>query len=749
MHTAAQISFPIELMTLARLLIPYRMTLAPWNAPMIRFPLICGFIVCFLVCCQSMASAQNPNILLIMADDLGFSDLGSYGGEIDTPNLDALADNGLKFKNFNVAPRCSPTRGALMTGHQNHKLGFNVLIGNTGQLNQNHVFLPELLKANDYHTYLSGKWHLGNTTNFGNNGTIPGNQGVDPRVRGFDHAFTFNASGHSADNWNIGDYRLLSSASTGNPAITERTYQEHPGSTTYIPGTTFYQTDAIADYTLDFLQHHRDRNTAGGTNDPFFNFVAFGAPHFPIQAPKDLVDSYVSRYEAGWDAVRADRLDSMIDLGIIPADVVLTGRSDVPQTKSTSNTNAKSAEVTHQIRAWDTLDSDRQADLTRRMAAYAAMVDNMDHNIGRIIDDLDANGELDNTIVMFMSDNGGDAEWHEFGRRDNEPARTGLDLENMGTNADTGETVFYGSGWANVSNTPFVNYKHYTHEGGVNSPLIVHWPAGIDPNRAGEIVGDHTQVNDIMPTLLDVLEIDLPEQWQAQNGTIYDVENFDPTLRSLEDLITNGTPIGDREIGIQHEGNRAYQKGSMKLVSSNFAGTDGTGANEWELYDLSVDPTEQNNLAGDPNFAAIYDELLLRYDFWAFRNNVTSSLTNLASDFNLDGLLNAADLQIFKDNWLQENSGQGTIGEFQLGDRNLDGINDLRDWALIRQDFAQAGNLSVLSAVMLTVPEPATFLLLAFAGTLFLSLLRVHRNDEGIGSSQALASAVDVEPYSL
>ena len=671
------------------------------------------------------ASAQTkPNILVILADDLGYSDLGSYGGEIDTPNLDALADGGLRFKNFNVAPRCSPTRGALMTGHQNHKLGFSVLIGDGGQLNRNHVFLPELLQDNGYHTYLSGKWHLGNTTNFGSNGTIPGNDNVDPRVRGFDHAFTFNNSHHSADNWDLSQYRLLSSASSGNPAIAERTYQTHPGSTTYIPGTTFYQTDAIADYTLDFLQHHRDRNSVNQTDDPFFSYVAFGAPHFPIQAPKTLVDSYVTRYQAGWDSVRADRLTNMINLGIIPSDVLLTPRSDVPQTKSTPNTNPKSAEATHQIRAWDSLDADRQTDLVRRMAAYAAMVDNMDENIGRIVDDLDANGELDNTIVMFMSDNGGDAEWHEFGRRDNEPARTGTALTNMGTNADTGETVFYGSGWANVSNVPFINYKHYAHEGGVNSPFIVHWGDGIDPNRAGDIVDDHAMVNDVMPTLLDILDIDLPNQWQAQNGTTYAVDAFDPTLESLADLITNGSPLGDREIGIEHEGNRAFQKGSMKIVSDNFAGTDGLAANEWELYDLSVDPTEQNNLASDPNYSGVFNELLLHYDLWAYRNNVGFSLSSVTSDFNLDGELDNDDVQIFASNWLKTNNGEVTADNFLLGDRNLDGVNDLSDWFLIRQDFAANGSPGPFSEITFGVPEPSTLLLGTVIGLFSLGFSR-------------------------
>lgn len=651
---------------------------------------------------------EEPNILVILADDLGYSDIGSFGGEISTPNLDAMANQGVRFTNFNVAPRCSPTRAALMTGHQNQKVGFDVLVGDGGRLNQNHVFLPEVLQANGYHTYLSGKWHLGATDNFGTNGTIPGNDNIDPRVRGFDHAFTFNASNHSADNWTPSDYRLLSSASPDNPAIAARTYQSHPGSTAYTQGTTFYQTDAIGDYTLDFLQHHRDRNTASGEDNPFFSYMAFGAPHFPVQAPKELVDQYVERYEAGWDAVRADRLESMIELGVVDADLVLTPRSDVPQTKSNSNTGAKSAEPVHQIRAWDSLSTTRQADLARRMATYAAMVDIVDQNVGRVLDDLEANDELDNTIVMFMSDNGGDAEWHEYGRRENEPARTGTSLLEMGANADDGEAVFVGSGWANVSNAPFVNYKHYTHEGGVNSPLIVRWGAGLDPGLVGGLVEDQLTVNDIMPTLLSLLDTDLPEQWTAQNGQAYDVEPFHSTLVSFDELLTDGVSVGEREYGIEHEGNRAYQRGEWKLVSANFVSpTRGTAKNEWELYNLADDPLEQNNLAGDPAYEAIYSELATKYSLWAFETNVNSSLEGLNSDFNFDGVQDSLDLQLFVSNWLARH-GAGSIDTYMLGDRNTDGVNDLADWVLIRQDFIDAGAASLLSGMGQPVPEPCS-----------------------------------------
>lgn len=684
----------------------------------------CLFATCLALIATSYATCgtslaqSDPNILIILTDDLGYSDLGSYGGEINTPNLDALASEGVRFKNFNVAPRCSPTRAALMTGHQNHKLGFNVLIGDNGRLNQNHVFLPELLQANGYHTYMSGKWHLGGTTNFGSNGPIPGNDNTDPRVRGFDHVFTFDNSSHSENNWNPNAYRLLSSSSAGNPAIAARTYQTHPGSTQYIQGTTFYQTDAIGDYTLDFLQHHRDRNTANGTDNPFFGYMAFGAPHFPIEAPKSLVDQYVSQYQAGWDAVRADRLQNMIDIGIIDSGLTLPERSDVPPTN-------QSGEAVHQIRSWDSLAADRQADLVRRMASYAAMVDIVDQNIGRVVDDLEVNGELENTIVMFLSDNGGDAEWHEYGFSVNESIRTGQDLLEMGTNADTGPTVFYGTGWANVSNTPYINYKHYTHEGGVNSPFIVRWGDGLDQNLVGEIVDDTLTVNDIMPTLLSILDMQLPANWTAQNGAEYDVEPFHPTLVSFDQLLAEGTPVGPRDYGIEHESNRAFQSGDWKLVSSNFASpTWGTAANEWELYNLADDPLEQNNLAHDAQHEAIFNDLRLKYDVWAFQTNVSNTLPVENSDFNFDGRHDELDIRLFVDNWLKRHQGGGTIDSYMLGDRNIDGVNDLADWVLIRRDFLATGRGALLDRLTLGVPEPPSLLpfaicLLAF-GTKYL-----------------------------
>ena len=310
------------------------------------------FAVTFVAVASPASAADRPNILVIMADDLGYADISPFGGEMSTPSLASMAENGVRMGNFYVAPRCSNSRASLLTGLQSHVVGLPNLAGDGTQLPKNHTFMPEVLQASGYHTYMAGKWHLGNTQNFG---SLPDGYVRDPRVRGFDH-YWVSTEGHSQDNFQ-GSYRLLSDE------ITQRTYTTSSGNGQ--PGT-FYQPDAIGDYTLDFLAHSRQKNATEGTNDPFFTYVAFRSPHFPLQARDEWVDPLVSRYASGWDQLRDDRLTQMKASGLINENVQLTPRGDVP--------NTGHGEALHQIRAWDSLPADRQADLTHRMAIYAAMV---------------------------------------------------------------------------------------------------------------------------------------------------------------------------------------------------------------------------------------------------------------------------------------------------------------------------------------------------------------------------------------
>ncbi|MCA9240517.1 MAG: arylsulfatase [Planctomycetales bacterium] len=640
-----------------------------------------------------VAAADRPNILVIMSDDLGYSDISPFGSEMNTPNLAQMASDGVRLTNFYVTPRCSNTRASLLTGQQSHAVGLPNLAGDGTRLPRNNVFVSEVLQASGYHTYMSGKWHLGSTDNFG---ALPNGHVRDPRVRGFDHYWGFTEN-HSQDNFN-GSYRLLSDE------VPERSYTY--SSANGQPGA-FYQTDAITDYTLDFLQHSRNKNQAEGTDDPFFTYVAFGAPHFPLQARDEWIDPLVSRYTAGWDQLRADRLAGMKAAGVIPQNVDLTDRGWVANTGHGENL--------HQIREWDLLPADRQADLSRRMAVYAAMVERVDYNIGRILQDLETHGELDNTLILFTSDNGADGEWHEYGFEASEPIATGADLDSLGsTEQPSGDRLFYGTGWANLGATPFRTYKHYTHEGGIKSPVIVQWNNGLDASLQGTINNQVADIRDLMPTLLDLAGVEYPDVWTAVDGGEYETQAL--LTESLAGFLTTGAQVSGRELGWEHEGNRAFRVGDWKLVSSNAQSEGPTGPtnNEWELYDLSVDPTEVDNLAGDPQHQAQFDFMVAGYERWAWQNKVSSTLPWSAADFNRDGQLDAQDVAAFVTGW-KKSQGVGSMETFASGDLDLDGDTDLDDFVLMRAAFALAPGAPSLSGLRLpfAAPEPSC-LLLAF-----------------------------------
>lgn len=634
--------------------------------------------------CHAQTDAR-PNVLVILTDDLGYSDISPFGGELNTPNLARMATDGVRFRDFYVAPRCSNTRAQLLSGLQSHQVGLPNLAGNNTQLRANHVFIPEVLQANNYDTYMSGKWHLGATTSFG---AVPDGHDRDPRVRGFDSMWGFT-EGHSQDNFDPSNYRLLSDQ------VAERTYTGSSGNGQ--PGT-FYQTDAITDYTLDFMNQHRQQNAAEGSADPFFMYVAYGSPHFPLQARDEWVDPLVSRYEQGWDQLRADRLANMQALGLVDPSVALPDRGDVPGTGH--------GEGLHQIRAWDALPADRQADLARRMAIYAAMVERVDYNIGRILADLESNGQLDNTIVVFTTDNGADFEWHEYGKLASETPRTGASLDSMGTTTTNADSdIFYGAGWANVGAAPYEGYKHYTEEGGIRSPAIVQWNDGLSESLKGQITTQVGDIRDLMPTILEAAGIEYPEEWTSLNGQTYSVlaEQGDSLLGYLQ-----GGGQFERELGWQHEGNRAYRIGNFKIVSNNYATTDGVAAGHWSLYDLAADPTEQNDLSGLPEFADELNLLVSSYDRWAWQTTVTQTMPWSAADFDRDGDLDADDVQRFVTGW-RAVAVVGSDETFARGDVDLDGDTDLTDFGLVRKAFLLGGQASLLNglAAALQVPEPA------------------------------------------
>jgi arylsulfatase A-like enzyme len=506
---------------------------------------------------------KRPNILLIVADDLGFSDLGCYGGEIQTPVLDALAAGGLRFTQFYTTARCCPSRASLLTGQYPHKVGVGHMVtdlghpGYRGRLSENAVTLAEVLKPAGYRTFMSGKWHVG--TN-------------DPTRHGFEQYFG----------------TLISAATFWDPTTYLRLPRE--GRSRHYDASNFYGTDAVTDYALEFLEDARTTPA-----QPWFLYLAFNAPHFPLHARPEDIARYRDRYTGGWDLLRQERLERMQRLGLVSKETRLSPRSTFTNFGET---------VTEQNPPWTSLPQDRRADLSMRMAIYAAMIDRMDQNIGRVISDLRARGELDDTLVLFLSDNGACAEWDPFGfdggsSPDNVLHR-GDDLARMGSR---GTYHSVGSAWANVSNTPWRMYKHYSHEGGISTPCIAHWPAGFRRRNAM----DETPVHliDLMPTVVAVSGAQYPEQIGARQIPPMAGTSLIPALR--------GDRLPDRTLYFEHEGARAVREGRYKLTALR--------GEPWMLYDIKHDRTELVDLADKhPRRVEI---LAGKWDAWAAANQVT------------------------------------------------------------------------------------------------------------------------------
>ena len=510
----------------------------------------------------------RPNILLIVADDLGYSDLGCYGSEINTPNLNQLANEGIRLTSFYTTGRCCPSRAAILTGLYPHRVGLGHMIRNLnmpgymGRLSDDAVTIAQVLQLSGYRTFMSGKWHLGTP---------------DPTKHGFEEYYGTLVSAQSY--WKQGQYI--------------RKPDGHP-KRTYADGE-FYGTNVLTDYALDFLQEARET-----PDKPWFLYLAYDSPHFPLQAPKTEIDKYKDTYKVGWDIIREQRLKKMKQLGIVPDETQLTPRSKYwGWAESDPGVNP----------AWNDVPKDRQQDLARRMAIFAAMVDVMDQNIGRLIGDLKAKNELDNTLIIFVSDNGACAEWDPYGF----DIRTGPqnilhkvpELDSMG-GPDSYHS--FGSGWANASNTPWRLYKHYNHEGGISSPFIAHWPARL--TRSGLIYNERAHLIDLMPTILDAAHATYPSDYDGRATIPMEGESILPFLQ--------GSPSDNRILYFEHEGNRGVNDGKWKM--SALRGQD------WELYDLKNDRTELNNLADKyPDVVSRLDSL---WKIWAKENYVTPLPTN-------------------------------------------------------------------------------------------------------------------------
>jgi len=509
--------------------------------------------------------APQPNIVIIMSDDMGYSDIGCYGSEINTPTLNTLAADGLRFTHFYNTARCCPTRACLLTGLYPHQAGVGHMMADRGQdgyrgdLNRNCVTIAEVLKTAGYSTYASGKWHVTKKTE----PQGPQDKYNWPLQRGFDRYYgTITGAGSFWD---------PSTLVRDNKMITP------PSDPEYKPDETYYYTDAISDNAARFVREH-------DASKPFFMYVAYTAAHWPMHARERDIAKYRGKYDDGYEAIRKSRLERMKKLGVVKADAELS-----PAPESWSAIKDKKWEAAC-------------------MEVYAAMIDSMDQGIGRIVRSLKAKGIFDNTLIFFLQDNGGCAEsggrsdrphpradtpslaplaleaQHYFGSlpkqtRDGWPVRRGHVMPGP---ADT--YIGYGRNWANVSNTPFREYKHYVHEGGISTPLVAHWPIGITSKN--QLRQQPSHLIDLMATCVDVSGATYPSRYKEQQ--IKPMEG-----KSLLGAFAN-KPIRREIIYWEHEGNRAVRVGKWKIVAKGRAGQDKVN---WELYDIEADRSELHDLA--------------------------------------------------------------------------------------------------------------------------------------------------------
>ena len=512
------------------------------------------------------AQPPRPHIVLVMADDFGFSDLGCYGGEIATPNLDALAAGGLRFTQFYNTARCCSTRASLLTGLYPHQAGIGHMVndrghdGYRGDLNDRCVTIAEVLRSAGYRTAMVGKWHV--TKFIAKDGPKDG----WPRQRGFDEFF---GTIHGA-----GSYFEPNTLTEGN---------------TFVDGVPddFYYTDAIGERAAKIVRAHEGEA-------PLFLYVPFSSPHWPLHARESDIAQQHGRYDGGWDALRRARLARQIELGIVPEGTPLTPRDRGEP-------------------AWE--DAEHRAWQAKRMEVYAAQVVAMDRAVGTLRAALAESGKLENTLFLFLADNGGCAEeinakWGHSPSiprttRDGRPVQKGNDPKVAPGPEDTYQS--YGRAWANASNTPFRLYKHWVHEGGIASPLIVHWPEGIAAR--GELRHEPAHLIDVMPTCVALAGAKYPTTVgdESSQRAIQPMEGV-----SLLPLFADGAgdALAPRDIYFEHEGNRGMRRGPWKLVAAGERGP-------FELYDMRTDRTEQHDLAArEPARAS---DLAAAWQAWAER----------------------------------------------------------------------------------------------------------------------------------
>ena len=510
---------------------------------------ICGRTVLLGVALAAEERAR-PNVVIFLVDDMGWADVGCYGSEIPTPHIDALAKEGVRFTQFYNTARCSPTRASLMTGLYPHQAGMGHLDnevhagtkGTQGRLRDDCVTIAEVLDDAGYFTAMVGKWHLGQQ------------HGTTPWGRGFTRSLNSPAGGIYFPKQKKRPELFLNG---------EKKMKDDP-----MFGKSWYSVGLWTDWGLKFADE------AINAKQPFFLYVAQCAPHFPLMAPQPTINEYRGKYKEGWDKLREARFHRQINMGLVDPAWTLSARPD-------------------EVPAWDKLSATDKDRFDHMMAIYAAMIDRIDFNVGKLVSHLKDRGVLDNTLILFLSDNGGNAESGPMGRYEGRQP------------GGPASTVFLGQSWATLANTPFRRYKHFTHEGGISTPLIAHWPTGIPRERNGVLEPQPGHVIDLMATVVDVTGAKYPTKYKGNQIQPMEGVSLLPAFA--------GKPLERKNpIYFAHEGNRAIRSGKWKLVMKL--------KGPWELYDIEADRTEQCDLINEhPELAK---KLAANWEAWAKRADV-------------------------------------------------------------------------------------------------------------------------------
>jgi arylsulfatase A-like enzyme len=516
-------------------------------------------MVPFIACSETYQvpfDNKRPNILLLVADDLGYSDLGCYGGDIDTPNIDELAAKGILFSRFHTAPMCAPTRAMLLTGNDNHIAGIGrqnlrtEVFGYEGHLSNRVAALPSLLQKSGYHTYMTGKWHLGN------------NKKDNPHNNGFENSFV-----------------LLEGV--GNHFSRQGIFKESPESHYTLDGnvTTWpegqYSTDLYTDKLIEYINNNKD------DEKPFFAYAAYTSPHWPLQVSETYWKKYEGQYDEGYEKLRDQRLHNLIEKGLIPKDTGLPLQND-------------------RVVSWGSLTEDEKHKESRKMELYAGMVDNLDENIGRIIQYLKDIGEYENTFIVFMSDNGAAGEDY-FNNPNIRPHISDYYVDDFEVMGEPNSLVSYGAPWAEASTSPFRDFKEFTSNGGILAPLIISGPM---IERTNQIHHGFATVMDLAPTFIELAKTIYPKR---QNGhKLYPMKGFSmlPFVKGESKNIH--TP--EYVFSLEHSGYTMLRKGFWKITNTQYPFSEAN----FELFDLSKDISERYDLK--EAFPEKYRELLEEWD---------------------------------------------------------------------------------------------------------------------------------------